>query len=328
MTFIYFFLLGRSFSLWRLDHDNRGLRPLGCHLNCVSCILLCLVFPFDVLSLSEKMAPFKCQEKVLMPSVHPEWAISTCKARSLFNGQHLGSGSPGEVSEVETLVRSLLHCCKGNQFYSCCYFLSASKAKNITRKKCAFQVSLLVVVEIGIFPLICGWWLDICSLVCLYPNLAGDELTALRINPGRRKIRPVMPRGAVKWLRKCVSQEMFDASLKDRELSFDSAPGTTMFLHWLVGMVYVFYFASFILLLREVGVYIHVRSLGQQIWETKHSACKCCHWILKDASLPVRFWGQVSYGSWETSTTPILTLCRRWSTCPYTGTSDGSFYRW
>ncbi|KPP61807.1 E3 ubiquitin-protein ligase MARCH6-like [Scleropages formosus] len=48
-------------------------------------------------------------------------------------------------------------------------------------------------------------------------------------------------------------QEMFDASLKDRETSFDSAPGTTMFLHWLVGMVYVFYFASFILLLREVG---------------------------------------------------------------------------
>ncbi|MGH0145319.1 UNVERIFIED_CONTAM: hypothetical protein FKN15_049206 [Acipenser sinensis] len=71
-------------------------------------------------------------------------------------------------------------------------------------------VSLLVVVEIGVFPLICGWWLDICSL------------------------------------------EMFDASLKDRELSFQSAPGTTMFLHWLVGMVYVFYFASFILLLREV----------------------------------------------------------------------------
>uniref|UniRef100_A0A8C5R3Y0 E3 ubiquitin-protein ligase MARCHF6 n=1 Tax=Leptobrachium leishanense TaxID=445787 RepID=A0A8C5R3Y0_9ANUR len=48
------------------------------------------------------------------------------------------------------------------------------------------------------------------------------------------------------------SQEMFDATLKDRELSFQSAPGTTMFLHWLVGMVYVFYFASFILLLREV----------------------------------------------------------------------------
>lgn len=51
----------------------------------------------------------------------------------------------------------------------------------------------------------------------------------------------------------CAPQEMFDASLKDRELSFKSAPGTTMFLHWLVGMVYVFYFASFILLLREVG---------------------------------------------------------------------------
>ncbi|KAM6948500.1 E3 ubiquitin-protein ligase MARCHF6-like [Aplochiton taeniatus] len=85
------------------------------------------------------------------------------------------------------------------------------------------KVSLLVVVEIGVFPLICGWWLDICSL------------------------------------------EMFDASLKDREASFESAPGTTMFLHWLVGMVYVFYFASFILLLREVlrpGVLWFLRNLN------------------------------------------------------------------
>ncbi|CAB1317472.1 unnamed protein product [Coregonus sp. 'balchen'] len=85
------------------------------------------------------------------------------------------------------------------------------------------HVSLLVVVEIGVFPVICGWWLDICSL------------------------------------------EMFDASLKDRELSFESAPGTTMFLHWLVGMVYVFYFASFILLLREVlrpGVLWFLRNLN------------------------------------------------------------------
>ncbi|CDR00812.1 unnamed protein product, partial [Oncorhynchus mykiss] len=30
------------------------------------------------------------------------------------------------------------------------------------------KVSLLVVVEIGVFPLICGWWLDICSLVQTY----------------------------------------------------------------------------------------------------------------------------------------------------------------
>eukprot|EP00058_Branchiostoma_floridae_P019098 XP_002604587.1 hypothetical protein BRAFLDRAFT_92810 [Branchiostoma floridae] len=27
------------------------------------------------------------------------------------------------------------------------------------------KVSLLVVLEIGVFPLVCGWWLDICSLV-------------------------------------------------------------------------------------------------------------------------------------------------------------------
>lgn len=72
------------------------------------------------------------------------------------------------------------------------------------------KVSMLSVVEIGIIPLVCGWWLDICSLA------------------------------------------MFDATLKDREASFSSAPGTSIFIHWLIGMVYVYYFASFILLLREI----------------------------------------------------------------------------
>lgn len=85
------------------------------------------------------------------------------------------------------------------------------------------KVSLLSVVEIGVLPLICGWWLDICSL------------------------------------------SMFDATLKDREQSFRLAPGTSMFIHWLVGMVYVYYFASFILLLREVlrpGVLWFLRNLN------------------------------------------------------------------
>lgn len=60
-------------------------------------------------------------------------------------------------------------------------------------------------------------------------------------------------------------QSMFDATLKDRKNSFHAAPGTSMFIHWLVGMVYVFYFASFILLLREVlrpGVLWFLRNLN------------------------------------------------------------------
>lgn len=58
---------------------------------------------------------------------------------------------------------------------------------------------------------------------------------------------------------------MFDATLKDREASFRLAPGTDLFIHWLVGMVYVYYFASFILLLREVlrpGVLWFLRNLN------------------------------------------------------------------
>lgn len=46
-----------------------------------------------------------------------------------------------------------------------------SKELNVARLV-SFQVSLLVVVEIGVFPLICGWWLDICSLVRRPPPLS------------------------------------------------------------------------------------------------------------------------------------------------------------
>ncbi|XP_075164334.1 E3 ubiquitin-protein ligase MARCHF6 [Haematobia irritans] len=85
------------------------------------------------------------------------------------------------------------------------------------------KVSLLSVVEIGVLPLVCGWWLDICSL------------------------------------------PLFDATLKDRKASFSAAPGTSLFVHWMFGMVFVYYFAAFISLLREVlrpGVLWFLRNLN------------------------------------------------------------------
>lgn len=56
-------------------------------------------------------------------------------------------------------------------------------------------VLMITVVITGVLPLICGWWLDLCSL------------------------------------------PMFDATLKDRKASFKSAPGTSLFIHWMFGMV-------------------------------------------------------------------------------------------
>jgi len=85
------------------------------------------------------------------------------------------------------------------------------------------KVALLLVAEILVFPVVCGWWLDICSL------------------------------------------SLFDATLKDRLASFATTPGASVFIHWLVGMVYVFYFASFVILLREVlrpGVLWFLRNLN------------------------------------------------------------------
>lgn len=85
------------------------------------------------------------------------------------------------------------------------------------------KVGLLMAIEIGLFPLICGWWLDICSL-------------------------PV-----------------FGITPKGRKESFLYAPITSTFLHWLVGMLYVFYFAAFIILLREIlrpGVLWFLRNIN------------------------------------------------------------------
>lgn len=85
------------------------------------------------------------------------------------------------------------------------------------------KVGLLMAVEIGLFPLICGWWLDICSL------------------------------------------PLFGITPKGRKESFLYAPITSTFLHWLVGMLYVFYFAAFIILLREIlrpGVLWFLRNIN------------------------------------------------------------------
>jgi E3 ubiquitin-protein ligase MARCH6 len=75
------------------------------------------------------------------------------------------------------------------------------------------KVALLVILEILLFPFICGIWLDVCSLRIL------NERTI---------------------------------TLNDRLIQFQISPGTSTFLHWLCGMVFVFYFATFIFLLREV----------------------------------------------------------------------------
>lgn len=91
---------------------------------------------------------------------------------------------------------SLLHFPKTQRFLGICYVI--------------VKVSLLILCELGVFPLVCGWWLDICSL------------------------------------------PMLGATLQEREASFKAAPGTSMFIHWAVGIMYVFYFASIMLLLREV----------------------------------------------------------------------------
>ena len=114
------------------------------------------------------------------------------------------------------LILVVLH-----QIASFCRFKKSSRILGLCYV--VVKVSLLLVIEILAFPVICGWWLDICSL------------------------------------------SLFDATLKDRQTSYHTSPMASIFMHWLVGMVYVFYFASFVILLREVlrpGVLWFLRNLN------------------------------------------------------------------
>ncbi len=56
-----------------------------------------------------------------------------------------------------------------------------------------------------------------------------------------------------------------NSHVQDRQSSYHGAPMASIFLHWLFGMVYVFYFASFVILLREIlrpGVLWFLRNLN------------------------------------------------------------------
>lgn len=89
----------------------------------------------------------------------------------------------------------------------------------------AIKVGLILAVEAGIFPLMCGWWIDICAF------------------------------------------SLFGSTLSSRQESLKRAPGTVTFLHWLAGMIFIFYLASFVMLLREVlrpGVLWFLRNLNDQ----------------------------------------------------------------
>ena len=145
------------------------------------------------------------------------FTIMGFKLNSYIKGAHFegmlttlcGYGVIGLILVLLHQITSLCNFKKSSRIFGLCYVV--------------VKVSLLLVIEILAFPVICGWWLDICSL------------------------------------------SLFDATLKDRQTSYHTSPMASIFMHWLVGMVYVFYFASFVILLREVlrpGVLWFLRNLN------------------------------------------------------------------
>ncbi len=104
---------------------------------------------------------------------------------------------------------SLTHLQRIQRFFGFCYII--------------VKVALLVTLEIGLFPFVIGWWLDICSL------------------------------------------PLFGTTLDRRLDAFFASPGTSLFIHWLVGMICIFYFVSFVLMVKETvrpGILWFIRNLN------------------------------------------------------------------
>ncbi|KAF7255534.1 E3 ubiquitin-protein ligase MARCH6, partial [Paragonimus skrjabini miyazakii] len=72
------------------------------------------------------------------------------------------------------------------------------------------KVALVSLLEVGIFPILCGFWIDACTL------------------------------------------SLFNATLPNRARVFHYAPVAFTFIHWAIGMLYIFYMASLLILARSV----------------------------------------------------------------------------
>ncbi|KAH9529329.1 E3 ubiquitin-protein ligase MARCHF6 [Dermatophagoides farinae] len=115
----------------------------------------------------------------------------------------------GAILFLMHIVTSLTQFNRIQRFFGFCYII--------------VKVALLVTLEIGLFPTLIGWWLDICSL------------------------------------------PLFDSTLLHRIENFFASPGTSLFIHWLVGLFCIFYFVSFIIMVKEIvrpGLLWFVRNLN------------------------------------------------------------------
>ncbi|CAI8010254.1 E3 ubiquitin-protein ligase MARCHF6 [Geodia barretti] len=127
---------------------------------------------------------------------------------------------------VATFIGYIVVCCVIIAFYYGMGWIRLPRVQSVLGVMyVAIKVGMILAVEAGIFPLLCGWWIDICAF------------------------------------------GLFGSTLSSRQESLQKAPGTIMFLHWLAGMIFIFYLASFVMLLREVlrpGVLWFLRNLNDQ----------------------------------------------------------------
>ncbi|KAK6045688.1 zinc finger, C3HC4 type [Cooperia oncophora] len=92
------------------------------------------------------------------------------------------------------------------------------------------------------------------------------SIAAILMGYVRQSLQVITRAGTIlfRW-NSAFKQKLFSASLSSRAASFAASPTSSVFIHWMIGMVYVFYFASFVLLLREVlrpGVLWFMRNLN------------------------------------------------------------------
>lgn len=72
----------------------------------------------------------------------------------------------------------------------------------------AIKVGMILAVEAGIFPLMCGWWIDICAFV------STTDLFEV-------------PRSLIIIASWCSLQSLFGSTMSSRQESLQRAPGKT-----------------------------------------------------------------------------------------------------
>lgn len=112
------------------------------------------------------------------------------------------------------------------------------------------KVPIIAFVELGIFTAFCGLWIDACSLASLSLHMLHIGYVSMSTQDRSCNIRLAVNKAP--HLPFPLFQGMFNASVAQRLRAFNYAPVVFSFIHWTMGLMYLFYVSSLFIIIRDV----------------------------------------------------------------------------